>query len=324
MRALLERPPRERERLARGAAAVGARRHPADVKDSLLTADLPTTWGTSPRCATTAPAGRTGGGTGARRARCIIGKTNVPEFALEGYTDNPLFGVTRNPWNLELTPGGSSGGAVAAVAAGIAPLAIGAGRRRLDPAPGLAHRRWSASSRRSARWPREHVLPQPAARLRGDRPDRAHRGRCAPAVRLPARAGTRATGVRWPPRAARPLPDRMKVLYVDASDDAPLDPQIAAACREASTGSPGRAMPSRTDHCRWTSASSCRNGRRSGRSAWPGCSSGIPTGAAVQHRNTVDMAATGLQVPATRSVADPRGGRTIAARCRRAVFTTST
>jgi aspartyl-tRNA(Asn)/glutamyl-tRNA(Gln) amidotransferase subunit A len=55
----------------------------------------------------------------------IVGKTNVPEFTLQGFTDNRLFGVTRNPWAPALTPGGSSGGAVAAVAAGIAPVAIG-------------------------------------------------------------------------------------------------------------------------------------------------------------------------------------------------------
>jgi aspartyl-tRNA(Asn)/glutamyl-tRNA(Gln) amidotransferase subunit A len=54
----------------------------------------------------------------------LVGKTNVPELALHGYTGNALFGVTRNPWNPALTPGGSSGGAVAAVAAGIAPLAL--------------------------------------------------------------------------------------------------------------------------------------------------------------------------------------------------------
>lgn len=54
----------------------------------------------------------------------ILGKTNVPEFTLQGYTDNLLFGATHNPWDLALTPGGSSGGAVAAVASGIAPLAL--------------------------------------------------------------------------------------------------------------------------------------------------------------------------------------------------------
>ena len=55
----------------------------------------------------------------------IVGKTNTPEFALSGFTDNRLFGPTRNPWQTELTPGGSSGGAVAALAAGIAPIALG-------------------------------------------------------------------------------------------------------------------------------------------------------------------------------------------------------
>jgi aspartyl-tRNA(Asn)/glutamyl-tRNA(Gln) amidotransferase subunit A len=55
----------------------------------------------------------------------ILGKTNVPEFTLHGYTANKLFGVTRNPWNPELTPGGSSGGAVAAVALGIGRIALG-------------------------------------------------------------------------------------------------------------------------------------------------------------------------------------------------------
>ena len=52
-----------------------------------------------------------------------VGKTNVPEFCFEGYTDNRVFGTTRNPWKLECTPGGSSGGSAAAVAAGLAPIA---------------------------------------------------------------------------------------------------------------------------------------------------------------------------------------------------------
>ncbi|MFC5746515.1 amidase [Actinomadura rugatobispora] len=54
-----------------------------------------------------------------------VGKTTTPEFAWKGVTDSPLTGITRNPWDLSRTPGGSSGGAGAAVAAGMAPLALG-------------------------------------------------------------------------------------------------------------------------------------------------------------------------------------------------------
>jgi aspartyl-tRNA(Asn)/glutamyl-tRNA(Gln) amidotransferase subunit A len=55
----------------------------------------------------------------------FFGKTTTPEFGWKGLTDSPLTGVTRNPWNPALTPGGSSGGAVGAVAVGIGPLATG-------------------------------------------------------------------------------------------------------------------------------------------------------------------------------------------------------
>ena len=54
-----------------------------------------------------------------------IGKTNIPEFAAGGHTFNELFGVTRNPYDLSVTAGGSSGGAAAALAAGLHPLADG-------------------------------------------------------------------------------------------------------------------------------------------------------------------------------------------------------
>jgi aspartyl-tRNA(Asn)/glutamyl-tRNA(Gln) amidotransferase subunit A len=55
----------------------------------------------------------------------ILGKTTTPEWGWKGVTDSPLTGITRNPWNLAMTPGGSSGGASAALAAGMGALHVG-------------------------------------------------------------------------------------------------------------------------------------------------------------------------------------------------------
>ncbi len=55
----------------------------------------------------------------------ILGKTNCPEFGLMGYTEPELHGATRNPWHLDHTPGGSSGGSAAAIASGMVPVASG-------------------------------------------------------------------------------------------------------------------------------------------------------------------------------------------------------
>ncbi|HEX6523701.1 MAG TPA: amidase family protein [Streptosporangiaceae bacterium] len=85
-----------------------------------------------------------------RAGAVILGKTNTPEFGAGAQTFNPVFGVTRNPWDVRLTPGGSSGGAAAAVAAGMLPFADGSdlassvrnpasfcGLAGLRPTPGL-------------------------------------------------------------------------------------------------------------------------------------------------------------------------------------------
>lgn len=67
----------------------------------------------------------------------LIGKTNLPELAIAGFTESPTYGVTRNPWAPERTPGGSSGGSGAAVAAGLvgaASASDGAGSIRIPAA----------------------------------------------------------------------------------------------------------------------------------------------------------------------------------------------
>jgi aspartyl-tRNA(Asn)/glutamyl-tRNA(Gln) amidotransferase subunit A len=98
---------------------------PITIKDNVPIAGLPMCNG-SVAFADFVPATDAAVVTRVTRAGAIcIGKTNLPEFAHKVLTDSPKFGVTRNPWSLERTPGGSSGGASAALAAGVAPIAIG-------------------------------------------------------------------------------------------------------------------------------------------------------------------------------------------------------
>ncbi len=98
---------------------------PVSIKDNLFVAGMPAEWGSRMLKGHVA----TRDDICVERLRSagavIIGKTTTPEFALLGRTENLSTGTTRNPWNPALTPGGSSGGAVAAVAAAMAPLAIG-------------------------------------------------------------------------------------------------------------------------------------------------------------------------------------------------------
>lgn len=98
---------------------------PLTIKDALDVAGLPTTCGV-PERAHTYPERDARIVASVRAAGAVImGKTNVPPNAADYQTDNPLFGRTGNPWNVERIPGGSSGGAAAAVAAGLTPLEYG-------------------------------------------------------------------------------------------------------------------------------------------------------------------------------------------------------
>ena len=98
---------------------------PVTIKDNILAAGLRATWGSRLYRDFVPDKDETPVLKLREAGAVILGKTNVPEFTLHGFTDNELFGVTGNPWNVALTPGGSSGGAVAAVASGMGALALG-------------------------------------------------------------------------------------------------------------------------------------------------------------------------------------------------------
>ncbi|TAG27042.1 MAG: amidase [Burkholderiales bacterium] len=99
---------------------------PTSIKDIILTQGMPTLRGShtidanqawevdAPATARLKEAGAV-----------ILGKTSTPEFGCKGETNSPRTGITRNPWNTAKTPGGSSGGTAAAVAAGMGPLSVG-------------------------------------------------------------------------------------------------------------------------------------------------------------------------------------------------------
>ena len=98
---------------------------PITIKDLIMVKGVRTTWGSriferfvAPEDAPAVERLRAAGAV-------IVGMTNSPEFGYRATTDNPLFGATRNPWSLGHTPGGSTGGGAAAVAAGLGPLTIG-------------------------------------------------------------------------------------------------------------------------------------------------------------------------------------------------------
>jgi len=114
------------QRWARGEPRGPLEGVPVSVKDLLLTRGWPTLRGSR----TIDPAGPWNDDAPAvarlrESGAVILGKTTTPEYGWKGVTDSPLTGVTRNPWNLARTPGGSSGGAAAQLAAGLGPLAIG-------------------------------------------------------------------------------------------------------------------------------------------------------------------------------------------------------
>jgi aspartyl-tRNA(Asn)/glutamyl-tRNA(Gln) amidotransferase subunit A len=99
---------------------------PTTIKDTLYTIGMPTVFGSKAN----SPAGpwtEDAPPVASLRAAgaVIFAKTTTPEYGFKGVTDSPLYGITRNPWNTEMTPGGSSGGSAASLAAGMGTLSLG-------------------------------------------------------------------------------------------------------------------------------------------------------------------------------------------------------
>jgi aspartyl-tRNA(Asn)/glutamyl-tRNA(Gln) amidotransferase subunit A len=98
---------------------------PVAIKDVNLTAGLRTTFGSRAFADFVPPADSASVANLREAGAIVIGKTTTPEFGCKGVCESPLLGRTNNPWHLDYTPGGSSGGAAAAIAAGLVPLTDG-------------------------------------------------------------------------------------------------------------------------------------------------------------------------------------------------------
>ena len=120
---------REAARTADAALARGERRPllglPMTVKESHEIAGLPSTWGSPAFSGWVAQRDAVAVARLKDAGAIVLGKTNVPPFLADWQSNNPVYGRTNNPWDLGRSPGGSSGGSAAALAAGMTPLEIG-------------------------------------------------------------------------------------------------------------------------------------------------------------------------------------------------------
>ena len=113
------------EQLARGVIRGALHGVPMTIKDSLDTAGVVTTGGTKGRASYIPDKDATVVARLRDAGAILLGKTNTPELTLSGETENLIYGTTNNPYDLSCTPGGSSGGAAAIIAAGGSPLDLG-------------------------------------------------------------------------------------------------------------------------------------------------------------------------------------------------------
>lgn len=218
-------------RLRKGAARSPLEGVPLALKDNLVARGMAATWGSAVFEGAICEADELPVARLRAAGAIVLGKTNTPEFAIEGYTHNRLVGTTGNAWNPDLTPGGSSGGSVSAVAAGLAAAAIGTDGggsiRRPAGYTGLCGLKPTIGA-----IPRAGGLPQVLL----DFEVIGGVARSIADLRLlyGAMAGPDAADPVSRRRSIGPeRRDRLRILYVPTLADNPCDPGILAACDEA-------------------------------------------------------------------------------------------
>ena len=174
-----------------------------------------------------------------RSGLIIFGRTNCPELGMNPVTEPKIFGPTRNPWNLELTPGGSSGGSAAAVAAGIVPVAHandGGGSLRIPASccglfglkPSRGRISWAPGPEAAGGFAVEHVVSKSVRDS---------------ALLLDLSSGNQPGDWYWPPHPAGsfaeaavrpPRPLRIAVLYTGFAGQS-LHPSCVNAVKQAAT-----------------------------------------------------------------------------------------
>jgi amidase len=131
---------------------------PCTVKENIDMAGLPTTWDVPALSGALVPLDAPVVERMRAAGAIPIGRTNLPDMALRVHTDSSLYGLTRNPWNLNRTAGGSSGGEAVALATGMSPVGLGndIGGSLRNPANACASRR---SGHRPAAYPMRGSSP---------------------------------------------------------------------------------------------------------------------------------------------------------------------
>ena len=207
---------------------------PVSIKDNIFVQGLRATWGSN-LYREFAPEYDDLAVTRLRAAGALIlGKTNTPEFALASFTDNLVFGPTRNPWNPDLTPGGSSGGAVAAIAAGMVPLAIGtdAGGSIRRPA---SHTGVVGFRPSTGRVPRLYGFPPLAHDFQVIAPAARTVAETELLYRCIAGSDPRDRASLLCGMEAKRLPERIRIRYIPTIGGAPVENEIQSAVEDAAS-----------------------------------------------------------------------------------------